>query len=121
MKQLDRIQPIYQSEEGTLCTTDSAGDPIAPQSSHYSRHNDYDSSFESPKTFLQPEEIRSLTDRKRRVAQVKVLRSMGIEHKVRPDGGIAVLRAHITKVFDGSPEATSRSHQKVASPNWRAI
>jgi len=46
---------------------------------------------------------------------------MGIEHKVRPDGGIAVLRAHITKVFDGNPEAASRKPQKLTSPNWAAI
>jgi hypothetical protein len=75
----------------------------------------------SEKTFLEPEEVQRLTDRLRRPAQVKVLRSMGIEHKVRPDGGVAILRAHITKVFDGSPEAASPRHQKMASPNWQAI
>lgn len=77
--------------------------------------------FQSTETFLQPEEVQNLTDRIRRPAQVKVLRSMGIEHKVRPDGGIAILRAHIAKVFDGNPEAKSRKHQQSFSPNWLAI
>jgi hypothetical protein len=75
----------------------------------------------SPETFLEPEEIERLTDRIRRPAQVKALRSMGIEHKVRPDGGIAILRSHITKVFDGNPEPNPRKHQQAVSPNWRAI
>jgi hypothetical protein len=86
---------------------------------HQPTHSD--SVFDSTGTFLQPEEIHSLTDRTRRHAQVKVLSSLGIEHKVRPDGGIAVLRAHINKVFDGNPEAASHRQQKVASPNWLAI
>jgi hypothetical protein len=75
----------------------------------------------SPDTFLEAEEVERLTDRIRRPAQVKVLRSMGIEHKVRPDGGIAILRSHITKVFDGHPEPNARKHQQAVSPNWLAI
>jgi hypothetical protein len=78
-------------------------------------------SSQSPETFLQPEEVQDLTARIRRPAQVKVLRSMGIEHKVRPDGGIAILRAHISKVFDGNPETTPRKQQPAFSPNWLAI
>lgn len=49
-----------------------------------------------------------------------MLRSMGIEHKVRPDGGIAVLRAHIAKVFDGGADAAPLQRTE-AGPNWLAI
>ena len=119
MNQSDYIQPIHPSEES--CRRGRPRRPIAPESTHYDCDNDYDGGFESPETFLQPDEIRSLTDRKRRVAQVKVLRSMGIEHKVRPDGGIAVLRAHITKVFDGAPETNSQKKPRAVAPNWVAI
>lgn len=44
-------------------------------------------------TFLSAEEVQVLTDRKVRPAQVKVLKAMGIEHKVKPDGSVAILRA----------------------------
>lgn len=71
-------------------------------------------------TFLAPEEIKDLTDKSRRPSQVKVLNSMGIQHRVRPDGSVAILRAHITKVFDGNPEA-ARKTAKSAQPNWAAI
>lgn len=70
-------------------------------------------------TFLVPEEVVALTNRKVRSAQVKALKAMGIEHKVRPDGSVAILRNHITKVFDGSPENLVK--QKVVTPNWDAM
>lgn len=70
--------------------------------------------------FLDHEEIKGLTNRTRRDAQAKALRAMGIEHKVRPDGSIAILRAHITKIFDGYPDS-ARKPVKVAGPNWNAI
>jgi hypothetical protein len=70
-------------------------------------------------TFLDPEEIVALTNRKVRTAQVRALKSMGIEHRVRPDGSVAILRNHITKVFDGVPDSPSK--QKIARPNWEAI
>lgn len=70
-------------------------------------------------TFLTHEEVQTLTERKVRTAQVKVLRAMGIEHRVRPDGSVAILRAHIFKVFDGSPEAKKQTKQ--VEPNWEAM
>ena len=70
-------------------------------------------------TFLSAEEIQVLTDRKVRPAQVKVLKAMGIEHKVRPDGSVAILRAHIIKVFDGSTKTNQQIKQAV--PNWDAM
>ena len=70
-------------------------------------------------TFLSKEEIRSLTNKRPRNAQVRALRTMGIEHRVRPDGSVAVLRAHIFKVFDG--ESAQTKHTQVIQPNWDAI
>lgn len=70
-------------------------------------------------TFLGPEEVQALTHRKVRPAQVRALKAMGIEHKVRPDGSVAILRAHITKVFDGDAPANRKPKQAV--PNWDAI
>ena len=70
-------------------------------------------------TFLSYEEIQALTQRKVRTAQVRVLKAMGIEHRVRPDGSVAILRAHITKVFDGTTETKKQTKQAV--PNWEAI
>lgn len=70
-------------------------------------------------TFLSYEEIQALTQRKVRTAQVRVLKAMGIEHRVRPDGSVAILRAHITKVFDGSTE--TKKQTKHAVPNWDAM
>lgn len=71
-------------------------------------------------TFLAPEEVKDLTNKVRRPSQVKELNTMGIQHKVRGDGSIAVLRAHINKVFDGNPES-ARKTTKTAGPNWSAI
>ena len=47
--------------------------------------------------FLTDEEIADLTQRTRRPAQSSVLTFMGIDHKLRPDGSIAVLRAHVER------------------------
>ena len=44
---------------------------------------------------LTTEELVELTRRRRSDAQVRVLRFMGIEHRRRPDGSIAVSRAHV--------------------------
>ena len=71
-------------------------------------------------TFLTQEEVQILTERKVRPAQVRVLKAMGIEHRVRPDGSVAILRAHINKVFDGSIE-TKSTKQQHSQPNWDAM
>ena len=69
--------------------------------------------------FLTPEEVKTLTNKKVRPSQVRALKAMGIEHKVRPDGSVAILRAHIEKVFDGS--VAGKSKTKTAVPNWEAM
>ena len=72
------------------------------------------------KTFLTPEEIAQLTNRLRRNAQVRVLRFMGVEHRTRPDGSVAVMRAHVEKLFCGEQSALPAQGNNV-EPNWSAI
>jgi len=67
---------------------------------------------------LTDKELIELTGRSRRCAQVRVLCYMGIEHKVRPDGSVAVLKAHVDKVMGGD---VYDYHQKLSEPNWSAI
>ncbi|WP_211475116.1 DUF4224 domain-containing protein [Collimonas humicola] len=68
--------------------------------------------------FLTFDEVRSLTERVHHSAQVKVLCSMGIEHRVRPDGSIAVLRQHIEQLMGAE---FSKRKVKVTEPNWGAL
>lgn len=49
--------------------------------------------------FLDDEEIVQLTGRKRRLGQSRALKFMGIEHRIRPDGSVAVSRAHVEQVL----------------------
>lgn len=72
-------------------------------------------------TFLDATEIRELTNKFRRSAQIAALRAMCVEHKLRPDGSVAVLRDHITKVFDGSTTSLSKKSSHSTGPNWAAI
>lgn len=48
---------------------------------------------------LTQEQVSELTGRRRRDAQAKVLRHMGIEFRRRPDGSLAVSRAHVDAVL----------------------
>lgn len=68
---------------------------------------------------LEPEELVQLTKRSRSNAQVKVLRHLGIEHKIRPDNSVAVLRSHVEKLFGGSAETTRTV--KTKEPDWEAL
>lgn len=64
---------------------------------------------------LTPAEVRVLTGRTHRTSQVVVLRQMGIEHKVRPDGSVVVLRAHVERVLgEGVSGAASATRRKTA-------
>ena len=54
--------------------------------------------------FLTRDEVKEMTGQKR-AAQAKVLNSMGIAHKVRPDGTLLVLRSHVIEQLGGNPEA----------------
>lgn len=68
--------------------------------------------------FLTFDEVRSLTERIHHSAQVKVLCSMGIEHRVRPDGSVAVLRQHIEQLMGVT---LNKKKAKIAEPNWGAL
>lgn len=69
--------------------------------------------------FLTNDELQGLTCRIQRAAQQRVLRGMGIEHRVRPDGTLAVMRAHIEKSFGAAPAAGRKATPK--EPNWDAL
>ena len=69
--------------------------------------------------FLSPDEIIELTGRHRRDAQVTQLNKMGIVYKVRADGAVVVLTAHVHKEFDG--DAASAKKVKETEPNWGAV
>lgn len=68
--------------------------------------------------FLTRDELIALTGRTRNDAQIRVLRFMGIEHKVRPNGTVAVLRGHVEKSLGGTDIDI---HQKEYEPNWAAL
>ena len=55
--------------------------------------------------FLRNEEVVALTNRQRAAAQVRALRTMGIEHRVRPDGTVAILRSHVEHLLGYSVSA----------------
>lgn len=69
--------------------------------------------------FLEADELYGLTQRRRRDAQVRMLRSMGVEHRVRADGSVAVLRAHVEELF-GAPQVT-RLGKRETEPDWSAV
>ncbi|SPA44654.1 DUF4224 domain-containing protein [Cupriavidus taiwanensis] len=66
---------------------------------------------------LSEEELRELTRKQKYSAQIRALRAMGIEHKVRPDGTVAVLRSHIERLMDGGSKTRK---EKTWEPNWGA-
>jgi hypothetical protein len=69
--------------------------------------------------FLSPDEIIELTGRHRRDAQVKQLNKMGIVYKLRADGSVVVLTAHVSKEFDG--EVSGIKKVDSTEPNWAAV
>lgn len=69
--------------------------------------------------FLTDEEVAELTGRVRRTAQQRALRAMGIEHRTRPYGSIAVLRSHLETLLGGATTATPT--MKGQEPNWEAF
>jgi hypothetical protein len=49
--------------------------------------------------FLSKDELIELTGRRRRDSQARVLRALGIEHRIRPDGRVIVLREYVKQQF----------------------
>jgi hypothetical protein len=67
--------------------------------------------------FLTEDEIGTLTGRKQHKTQRTVLNHLGIQHKVRPDGSLVVLRSHVEDAL-----GRESKHNKVKpQPNWTAI
>ncbi|VVE46865.1 DUF4224 domain-containing protein [Pandoraea terrigena] len=58
--------------------------------------------------FLTKDEIREMTGRVRYKSQALVLSALGIEHKVRPDGSMLVLRAHVEQSLGGVTKTQTR-------------
>ncbi len=69
---------------------------------------------------LTKDEVEALTGRHRKDAQIKALRFMGIEHRVRPDGTVAVLKAHIDQIL-GATSPAPRQRNIRTEPNWAAL
>jgi hypothetical protein len=68
--------------------------------------------------FFTEEELEELTCKKRHSSQRRVLNAMGISHIVRPDGSIAVMRAHVERLFGAQGMERKR---KPTEPNWSAM
>ncbi|MFC3457200.1 MULTISPECIES: DUF4224 domain-containing protein [Massilia] len=69
--------------------------------------------------FLSADEISSMTERVQRAAQAKVLRSMGIEFRQRPDGSLAIARAHVEKMFGCAADKHKKTRE--FTPNWNSL
>jgi Domain of unknown function (DUF4224) len=69
--------------------------------------------------FLDSDELIELTHRRRSDAQIRMLRAMGIEHRIRADGSVAVMRAHIEKLFGAVTPSERR--ERNSEPNWSAM
>jgi hypothetical protein len=68
--------------------------------------------------FLTEEELYELTGAQRGNARVRILRAMAIEHRVRPDGRVIVLRKHIEALLGGTLLANAPQSPE---PNWAAL
>jgi hypothetical protein len=68
--------------------------------------------------FLTPDELRELTGKARSSAQARALRAMGIEHRARPDGSLAVSRLHVEGLLGGTAGAKVVVPKQ---PNWSAL
>jgi hypothetical protein len=64
---------------------------------------------------LSDSELENLTRKTRPSAQVRALRGMGIEHRQRPDGSVAVDRSHYEEVMCGKKH---RKPVKRFEINW---
>ncbi len=67
---------------------------------------------------LDDTQLFELTKKKRSSAQAAVLSAMGIEHRVRPDGSVAVSEAHVERVLGGE---VFKKKTKTIEPNWGAL
>ncbi|MBU3554860.1 DUF4224 domain-containing protein [Polynucleobacter sp. UB-Piko-W3] len=68
--------------------------------------------------FLTADEVRDLTGKVRNQTQVAALRHMGIEHRVRPDGSVAVLRAHVESSLGLLAHSKGHEQEAVLNLEW---
>lgn len=66
--------------------------------------------------FLDEDEVKQLTKRIQHQAQAKMLRSLGLTFKIRSDGSLLVLRAHVEKELGGASDG--KRIKKEVEPNW---
>ena len=64
--------------------------------------------------FLTDDEVKELTGKSRRASQVKVLNSLGIIHKIRPDGSLLILRSHVEQLLGGKLTSREREEERQA-------
>jgi len=69
--------------------------------------------------FLTDDELTDLTGMKRRDGRVRALREMGVEHRIRPDGRVIVLRAHVESLLGGAPGPIVSGPDP--EPDWSAL
>lgn len=63
-------------------------------------------------------ELKGLTGRRQKACQIQALRFMGIEHRVRPDGSVVVLKAHVEQTLG---LVSDHKITREPEPNWGAI
>ncbi|XUW87743.1 DUF4224 domain-containing protein [Burkholderia sp. M6-3] len=69
--------------------------------------------------FLTAEEMVELSGKRKHHSQAKVLRAMGVEHVIRPDGRVLVLRQHVEQLFGAKAEA-DRDSDADSLIHWNA-
>ncbi|QNB08643.1 DUF4224 domain-containing protein [Herbaspirillum frisingense] len=69
--------------------------------------------------FLTDTELADLTKRKRAKAQQRQLNAMGIQYRVRADGSLVVLLAHVERLLGAQDQAARQ--RPARAPNWEAL
>ncbi|WNC91726.1 DUF4224 domain-containing protein [Paraburkholderia sp. FT54] len=62
--------------------------------------------------FLTEDDLTDLTGKCRNSARIRVLNGMCVQHKIRPDGSVAILRSHVERLFGEKPA-------KPSEPEWQ--
>ncbi len=70
---------------------------------------------------LTREEVQEITHRKHQKRQSEVLRLLGVNHLVRPDGSLAVSRQHVEEVLSGNTAGKQKTRMTGVEPDWSKI
>lgn len=68
--------------------------------------------------YLNKSEVRDLTGAVWLSAQIRALNHMQIEHRVRPNGTVAVLRSHVDRLLDPAPGSKVSDPSE---PDWELL